>query len=374
LKVKEILLSKIKVTKRAREIDNVYGGLNLLVQSIKEYGLLNPITVSIIEDSERENFDYLLLAGERRFRAFERLGREKIPAHILGSVRDKLDYTILEYIENAHREDLSWMEKISTIKKIKELQEENYNWTTKNTAELLQISPETVRKQVRLATLIQQEPALKEVILKKNLTYSEALDYAIDFSSRKGEVRPKFNLSDVHFYSKTERPTVDSTFLYSHLYTNKSFTKADTYLKICSFVCFPYSLNTITDLIEGFKTSPTLYDSKQGTLLVLTRASEKVPKKGTFSDPPKIIRGTKNRDEIFFNPKVLKSLIERYSEVYDFITISDTLSLQSASYILKLNRRLLVKSTGHLTPKEYLSKLEEHFYAQFSTTRRIEEC
>src|SRR5688572_26721144 len=50
--------------------------LNELKASIERHGLLQPITVKALENSDH----YLLVAGERRYRAFELLGRETIPA------------------------------------------------------------------------------------------------------------------------------------------------------------------------------------------------------------------------------------------------------------------------------------------------------
>jgi len=46
-----------------------------LAASIERHGLIQPITVKRLDEGT-----YLLVAGERRFRAFERLGRSTIPA------------------------------------------------------------------------------------------------------------------------------------------------------------------------------------------------------------------------------------------------------------------------------------------------------
>ena len=84
-------------------------GIENLAESIKNYGLLLP--VSVVEKEGK----YQLITGERRWRAYKKLGKEKIPA-ILKS-KDKADFLLENLIENLHREDLN---PIATAKRIKE--------------------------------------------------------------------------------------------------------------------------------------------------------------------------------------------------------------------------------------------------------------
>ena len=77
--------------------------LRELSQSIKEYGLIQPITVRKI------GFDkFQIISGERRFRASQLAGLEQIPAFI----RIANDKTMLEMalVENVQREDLNAIE------------------------------------------------------------------------------------------------------------------------------------------------------------------------------------------------------------------------------------------------------------------------
>jgi len=73
--------------------------LEELVSSIKQAGLLQPVVV------RRANGGYELIAGERRLRACQQLGWERIPA----VQRDADDRTLLTLalIENLQRDDLS---------------------------------------------------------------------------------------------------------------------------------------------------------------------------------------------------------------------------------------------------------------------------
>lgn len=74
-----------------------------LSQSIKEYGLIQPITVRKVDTNK-----FQIISGERRFRASQLAGLEEIPAFI----RIANDRTMLEMalVENVQREDLNAIE------------------------------------------------------------------------------------------------------------------------------------------------------------------------------------------------------------------------------------------------------------------------
>jgi ParB family chromosome partitioning protein len=78
-------------------------GLNELASSIKELGIIQPITVKATENGR-----FQIISGERRFRACKVAGLEKIYAF----VRDANDQGLLEMalVENIQREDLNAIE------------------------------------------------------------------------------------------------------------------------------------------------------------------------------------------------------------------------------------------------------------------------
>lgn len=77
--------------------------LDDLAASIKSIGIIQPITLRQEEDGT-----YMIIAGERRFRAAQRAGLESIPAYI----RKVSDDAVIEMalIENIQREDLNAIE------------------------------------------------------------------------------------------------------------------------------------------------------------------------------------------------------------------------------------------------------------------------
>ena len=77
--------------------------LDELAASIKEKGIVTPVTVREVEDG------YEIVAGERRWRASKKCRRKTIPAYII-SVRDDAEMMEMALIENIQREDLNPLE------------------------------------------------------------------------------------------------------------------------------------------------------------------------------------------------------------------------------------------------------------------------
>jgi len=82
--------------------------INMLAESIKEKGLLQPILVKELDDGQ-----IIIVSGERRFRAHEQLKLESIPAWFTTG-----DPEELALVENLVREDLSAMETAEALNKL----------------------------------------------------------------------------------------------------------------------------------------------------------------------------------------------------------------------------------------------------------------
>ena len=78
--------------------------LKELVESIREKGILQPITVKSLDDG-----DFELIAGERRLRAAQILKLESIPAYVI-KVESDAEKLELALIENIQRSDLNTIE------------------------------------------------------------------------------------------------------------------------------------------------------------------------------------------------------------------------------------------------------------------------
>jgi len=82
-----------------------------LADSIKEQGIINPITVRPCGEK------YIIVAGERRFLAARQAGLKKIPA-VIRKI-SKNDVMLISLIENLHREDLNSVDRAEGIKALK---------------------------------------------------------------------------------------------------------------------------------------------------------------------------------------------------------------------------------------------------------------
>lgn len=102
-KINEIPLSQIQPNpdQPRRVFDDQ--ALEELAASIREIGIIQPITVR-----EKDNGQYIIIAGERRWRASQRAGLTSIPAY----VRTVSDETMMEMalVENIQRQDLNAIE------------------------------------------------------------------------------------------------------------------------------------------------------------------------------------------------------------------------------------------------------------------------
>ena len=87
-----------------------------LAASIERHGLIQPITVQRLTDGD----GYVIVAGERRFRAFQRLGRETIPAIVTTGNADEI-----ALIENLQREDLKPIEEAEALARLMEIHQYN---------------------------------------------------------------------------------------------------------------------------------------------------------------------------------------------------------------------------------------------------------
>ncbi len=139
--VKFIKLTKIEPnTNQARKKFN-QESLKELAESIKNYGVLQPI---IVED--KGDF-YKIIAGERRWRASKLAGLEEIPCLIRDE--DEQKNKEISLIENIQRENLNPIEKALGYKELID----NYNLRQQDLADKLGISRTYVTNTLRILNL-----------------------------------------------------------------------------------------------------------------------------------------------------------------------------------------------------------------------------
>ena len=100
----EIDINKIEVNPNQPRSNFDSSELNSLKNSIKEIGIIQPITVRKIDSSK-----YEIISGERRFRATKKAGLTSIPCYIRG-VESESDILKRSLVENVQRVDLDPIE------------------------------------------------------------------------------------------------------------------------------------------------------------------------------------------------------------------------------------------------------------------------
>ena len=107
-----ILLSKIKPNPNQPRKNFADKSLKQLAQSINEKGLISPITVKKVENK------YIIVAGERRYRAHKLLNKKRILAYVIDADTTK-DVMYMALIENIQREDLNPVEEARGLDRLK---------------------------------------------------------------------------------------------------------------------------------------------------------------------------------------------------------------------------------------------------------------
>lgn len=133
--------------------------LNELASSIKIHGIIQPIVLNKVGDR------YMIIAGERRWRAAQIAGLKVVPAIV--KEYDKRQIKEISIIENLQREDLNPMEAARAMKQLME----EYGWTQEIVADRLGKSRPVIANTIRLLNL---EPEVIEMIENGKLSAGHA--------------------------------------------------------------------------------------------------------------------------------------------------------------------------------------------------------
>ena len=150
--ISEVGIEKIKPNPNQPRRDFDDDSLQELANSIRQIGIIQPITLRDMGDGS-----YIIIAGERRWRASQRAGLTHIPAYI----RTVDDENMMEMalVENIQRQDLSALEIALAYQHLME----QYNLTQEQLSDKVGKNRATVANYLRLLKL----PAPIQMALKK---------------------------------------------------------------------------------------------------------------------------------------------------------------------------------------------------------------
>tara|TARA_Y100001970_G_scaffold127927_1_gene158013 strand:- start:2018 stop:2824 length:807 start_codon:yes stop_codon:yes gene_type:complete len=159
-----IELNKIKVENQVRQSFND-DAINDLASSIKSEGLLYPVIVMKTEDLDTP---YTLLVGENRYRAFQQLGKETIPARVKPMIKSHSERSLIQLTENIQRNKLSAIDTANSLKTIKK----ELKLTHEKLSERIGLSPDQLKKYSRISSLTKKEQeSLKYASFKEIMNF-----------------------------------------------------------------------------------------------------------------------------------------------------------------------------------------------------------
>ncbi len=190
-----LTLGSIVVEEQIRSsVDTEGESFKALVESVKDRGVLEPVIVMPKEDK------YLLLCGERRYQAAQKLEMESIPALVVDTIIQKDEVLAYQLTENLQREDLNPIDQAKGILSFIQARHPDkgydvdgvmsdlvsYNRRPEDLAEeiadtlsaIAEISGKSTRTLLRMISLLKLSPEIQAAIRAENLPVSQGYLFA----------------------------------------------------------------------------------------------------------------------------------------------------------------------------------------------------
>lgn len=162
--------------------------LNELAESIRIHGLIQPVIVNKMDDG------YMIIAGERRYRACKICGLTQIDAIVKNYTNKQISE--ISIIENLQREDLNPVEIAKGIRKLMD----EYGLTQEKVAERLGKPRSAIANSVRILALY---PEVLDMVEKGKVSFGHAKilvaveDYATQLLLAKKVAKDKLTVRDL---------------------------------------------------------------------------------------------------------------------------------------------------------------------------------
>ena len=150
--------------------------MNTLIESIQQKGVISPIVVRPLENT---NDEYELISGHRRLRASVKAGLETVPALIYAVSRDEAAIMLVD--SNLHREHILPSEKAFAYKlKLEALSHQGQTsrqagekWSVTQISEAAKESERQIHRYIRLTNLV---PELLDLVDEERIAFTPAVE------------------------------------------------------------------------------------------------------------------------------------------------------------------------------------------------------
>ena len=132
-----------------------------LSESIKQHGIIQPLTIKDNNDGK-----YLIVAGERRWRAAQIAGLSKVPVRVIQANEKK--FSELALVENLQREDLNPIEIAKAIKELIDI----YKLTNEEISQIIGKKRSSILNTLRILELPNE---IQDLIIQGKLSRGHAI-------------------------------------------------------------------------------------------------------------------------------------------------------------------------------------------------------
>lgn len=153
-----------------------------LTESVRLHGVLQPLFV------RKKDADYIIIAGERRYRAAKEAGLTEVPAIVLDV--DDATASEISLIENIQREDLSPAEEAQSYETLMK----TFSWTQEELAKKIGKSRSYVANTLRLLKL---DPLFLDALTENLITANQARSLLMVPPENRNHVMEKLLLGNI---------------------------------------------------------------------------------------------------------------------------------------------------------------------------------
>lgn len=153
-----------------------------LTESVRLHGVLQPLFV------RKKDADYIIIAGERRYRAAKEAGLTEVPAIVLDV--DDATASEISLIENIQREDLSPAEEAQSYQTLMK----TFSWTQEELAKKIGKSRSYVANTLRLLKL---DPLFLDALTENLITANQARSLLMVPPENRNHVMEKLLLGNI---------------------------------------------------------------------------------------------------------------------------------------------------------------------------------